>query len=129
MSIKAAVGLGLVIGFFIMGILMMQRSMPEAKEERIFNAIKVYAPYKLEKRLGGFTIINEQTGEKEKPTNAEVLLRFDELQQEWGRKHLKVVGNDVVVLGENNQTLVRIFIETTKELEFLKKFYDIQIER
>nr|WP_321267455.1 hypothetical protein [uncultured Sulfurimonas sp.] len=125
MNIKKALMLGLLFGFLALGYVAMQRATPAQKEERIYNAIKVYSPYKLEKRIGGLTIVNSQDGTKEKPSAADVLLRLDELDKNWGKKHLIVKDNDVLILGENNQTMVRIFIETDKERAFLKSFYGI----
>ncbi len=125
MNVKKALVLGVVFAFLILGFVAMQRAMPEAKEERIYNAIKVYSPYRLEKRIGGLTIVNVQTGIKEKPSAAEVMLRFDELDKQWGKKHLKVAGNEVLVLGDNNQTIVKIFIENEKERAFLHHFFGI----
>ncbi len=125
MNVKKALIMGVVFAFLIMGFVAMQRAMPEAKEDRIYKAVKVYSPYKLEKRIGGLSIVNTQTGEKEKPDAAEVLLRLDELDKQWGKKHLKVSGNEVLVLGENNQTIVRIFIKNEKERAFLHNFFGI----
>ncbi|WP_373001062.1 hypothetical protein [Sulfurimonas sp.] len=125
MSVKKGLIFGLLFGFLVLGILSMQRATPQHKEERIYKAIKVYSPYELEKRIGGLTILNKQTGIKEKPSAAEVLHRLDELDQEWGKKHLVVKDNDVIILGDNNQTVVKIFIESEKERAFLKTFFGI----
>lgn len=126
MNVKKGLIFGLLFGFFVLGILAMQRATPQHKEERIYKAIKVYSPYKLEKRMGGLTVLNTQTGTEEKPSSAEVLHRLDELDKEWGKSHLVVKDNDLIVLGDNNQTVVKIFIETEKERLFLKDFYGIQ---
>jgi hypothetical protein len=125
MTPKRGILFGFLFAFLVMGFVAMQRAMPEAKEDRIYKAIKVYSPYKLEKRIGGLTIINKQTGIKEKPSAADVLHRVDELEKEWGKTHLRVQDSDLIVLGDNNQTIVKIFIETKKEREFLKRFYGI----
>lgn len=125
MSVKKGLVFGLLFGFLVLGILAMQRATPQHKEERIYKAIKVYSPYELEKRIGGLTIINKQTGIKEKPSAAEVLHRMDELDKEWGKSHLVVKNNDVIILGDNNQTIVKIFIESEKEKTFLKNFFGI----
>jgi hypothetical protein len=50
---------------------------------------------------------------------------MDDLDRQWGKKHLKIVDNELVVLGDNNQTLTKIFIQTPKEKEWVKKFYGI----
>ena len=125
MTAKKGLFLGFLFAFLVLGFVSMQRAMPEAKEDRIYKEIKVYSPYKLEKRIGGLTIVDTRTGEKEKPEAAEVLLRLDEVESKWGNKHLRVDNNHVVVIGDNNQTIVKIFIETSAERAFLKKFYGI----
>ena len=99
--------------------------MPEQKEERIYTAIKVYSPYKLEKRIGGLTIIDSRDGRKEKPSPAEVYWRLDELEKEWAVKHLRLENSEVVVIGDNNQSIVNIHIENEKEMSFVKSFYGI----
>lgn len=125
MNPKKAIFAGVIFAFFVLGVLSMQRALPQTKETRIYEAIKVYSPYKLEKRIGGLTIIDTQAGTKEKPSTEEVLHRLDELEQEWGKSHLKIEGNEVLVLGDNNQTVVKIFIETEQERAFLIKFYGL----
>ena len=125
MDVKKGLFIGFLFAFLVMGFVSMQRAMPDAKEDRIYKAIKVYSPYKLEKIMGGLAIQNIQTGEKEKPSAAEVLLRLDELDKEWGKSHLRIENNDVIVMGENNQMIVKIFIETEKERKFLQTFYGI----
>ncbi len=125
MSVKKGLIFGFFFAFLVLGVLSMKRAMPEAKEERIYKAIKVYSPYQLEKRMGGLTILNTQNGTKEQPASADIMHRLDEVQKEWGKSHLQVQNNEVIVSGENNQTVVRIFIENEKEREFLKSFYGI----
>ncbi len=122
--VKKVFVFALLSGFLIMGVLSMKRAMPEPKEERIYRAVKVYSPYKLEKRIGGLEILNTQTDEKEKPSNAEVLHRLDELDKEWAKEHLSVEGNDLVITTEEDET-VKILIETEKERAFIKRFYGI----
>ena len=108
-----------------MGFISMQRATPDTKSDRIYSAIHVYSPYKVEKRIGGLTIIDSRTGTKEKPSAAEFYHRVDEVEKEWGSKHLKIENNDVLILGENNQTVVKIFLETEKEKKFVQSFYGI----
>ena len=125
MTVKKGLFVGFLFAFLVLGFVAMQRAMPAAKEDRIYKEIKVYSPYKLEKRIGGLTIVDSRSGNKEKPEAAEVLHRLDELDAKWGKEHLRVDDNYVVVLGENNQSIVKIFIETIAERKFLKKFYGI----
>jgi len=125
MNAKKGVFLGFLFAFLVLGFVAMQRAMPAAKEDRIYKEIKVYSPYKLEKRIGGLTIVDTRSGSKEKPEAAEVLLRLDELEAKWGNRYLRVDGKQVIVLGDNNQSITKIFIETPKEREWLRKFYGI----
>ena len=125
MNIKKGLIIGVAFAAIIMGVLTMQRSMPDQKNERMYNEINVYSPYVFEKRLGGLTIIDKRDGRKEKPSAAEVHLRMDELNKEWGATHLKVENNDLLILGDNNQTVVKIFIETKEERAYLHNFYGL----
>jgi hypothetical protein len=125
MNAKKGFFIGLMFAFFVLGLLSMQRAMPAKKEKRIYDAVKVYMPFKLEKNMGGLNIIDTRDGTKEKPDAASVYHRLDELEQEWGKQHLKVEANDLVVVGDNNQTIVKIFIQTPEEREWIKTFFGI----
>ena len=111
--------------FLIMGVISMKRAMPENKEERIYKAIKAYSPYQLEKRIGGLLIVDSRDKENnEKPSSSEVLHRIDELDKAWFKNHMIVQNSDVVITLEDNTT-VKIFIETPKERAFIKSFFGI----
>jgi len=125
MNVKKAVLAGVIFAAIVMGVLSMQRAMPDAKNERMYKEITKYSPYYMEKTIGGLTIIDKRDGRKEKPSAAEVMHRMDELQKEWGQKHLRVVENDLIIMGENNQTIVKVFIQEHNERKFLEEFYGI----
>ena len=125
MSVKRGLIFGFLFAFLVVGFSTMMRSMPAAKEMRIYNEINVYSPYEMEKKVGGLAIIDKRDGSKEKPSAAEVMLRFDEVQGQWGSKHMRVQGTQLLVLGDDNQTITKIFIETQEERDFLKSFYGI----
>ena len=125
MNVKQGIFIGVIFAFFVLGALSMQRAMPDAKEDRIYKAIKVYSPYQFDKYVGGLKIVDSRDGRVEKPTAADVLLRMDELDQEWGKKHLKIVENDVEIIGENNQTMTKIFLQSEAEKNWVKKFFGI----
>ena len=117
--------MGVVFAAIIMGVLSMKRAMPDAKNERMYKEIKIYSPYMFEKRIGGLTIVDKRDGRKEKPSAAEVHLRMDELNKEWGATHLRVENSDLIIVGDNNQTIVKIFIETQEERAYLHNFYGL----
>jgi len=125
MKVKKVLIFGVFTVAMLMGVLSMQRAMPGKKVDRIYQEILVYSPYKMEKRMGGLLIIDKRDGRKEKPSNAEVFHRMDELEQIWGKKHLRIVGADLHVIGDNNQTITKIFIQDAKEKAFLQEFYGI----
>ncbi len=122
--VKRVLIFSLLFAFLVMGIVAMKRAMPEHKEQRIYDAIKVYSPYKIEKNIGGLTLIDKRDGTKEKPSAAEVLHRLDELDKVWAKKHLSVLNNDVLIKQDDNST-IKILIETPKEREFIKSFFGI----
>lgn len=123
--VKKGFFFGIIAAAFILGLISFKQAQPSHKEERIFKEIRIYSPYILEKRMGGLEIVDKRDGTKEKPSSADVMLRLDELESKWGKEHLRVEGNEVIVLGENNQAITRIYIQNEKERNFLKKFYGI----
>ena len=125
MDLKKLIGIGLVIGFFILGALAMQRAMPEAKSKRIYEQIKLYSPYTFEKYIGGLAIVDKRDGSKEKPSSAEVLLRMDELDKAWGKEHLFVDKNILHVTNDKNDTVATILIKNEQERQFLHRFFGI----
>jgi len=124
-NVKKMLFIGFLFAFLVMGFVSMQRAMPDAKPDRIYEAIRVYSPYKIEKRVGGLTLVDSRNGEKEKPEAAEFFHRLDDVDSKWGNKHLRVENNDVIVMGENNQTMVKIYMETEAEKKWVQTFYGI----
>jgi hypothetical protein len=125
MNVKKGIFLGVVFAFFVLGFIAIQKATPTTKEDRIYKEIKLYSPYKFEKRMGGLTIVDIRDGHKEKPNAADALYRMDDLDQQWGKKHLRIEGDEVIVVGENNQTVTKIFIKTKKEREWVHNFFGI----
>ena len=128
MNIKRSIFIGMALAFFMLGFLSLKRAMPEHKEERIYKEITVFSPYKFEKALGGLHIVNTQTGKKEKPDAASVMHRMDELQKEWGKKHLKVTHDAVTVLNDKGIEIKKIAFENPIERKWVKKFYGLKEE-
>jgi len=125
MNAKKGLFFGVIFAFFVLGVVSLQRAMPDKKEQRIYSAIKVYIPYTLEKRMGGLTIVDSRDGRKEKPDAASVYHRLDELEKEWGKEHLSMEDETLLVLGDNNQTLVKVFVQTPQEREWIRSFFGI----
>lgn len=116
--------LGFLVGFFIIGYVSFKDALPQDKNERVYSIIKPYLPYTIEKRLGGFTIIDKKTGDKEKPPASEALKFMDTLDKKWGKEFLKVEGNVLMILDENKHVIKQLEI-TPDEKAWIAKFFEI----
>ena len=126
LGMKRAIFIGMAIAFFILGFISLQRAMPEHKSERIYKAISVFSPYQFKKAIGGLHIVNTATGEKEKPDAASVMHRMDELQKEWGKKHLKVTKDAVIVYNDKGVEIKKIAFENEQEKKWVEQFYELK---
>ena len=126
LGMKRAIFIGMAIAFFILGFISLQRAMPEHKEERIYKAISVFSPYQFKKAIGGLHIVNTATGEKEKPDAASVMHRMDELQKEWGKKHLKVTKDAVIIFNDKGAEIKKIAFENLLEKKWVEQFYGLK---
>ena len=117
--------LGFFIGFLIIGGLSMKDSMPADKDKRVYAAMKPYMPYELEKRIGGFYIVTKMTGDKEKPPATEVMIRLDELEKEWGKTHLKLEGQTLVILDDKSKVVKKLELNDHLEVKWIKDFFGI----
>ena len=118
--------LGFFIGFIIIGGLSMKESMPEEKDKRVYAALKPFMPYELEKRIGGFYIVTKMTGDKEKPPATEVMKRLDELEKEWGLTHLKLEGENLLILDENKKVINKVKLNDHLETKWVKEFFGVK---
>ncbi len=75
----------------------MQESKQAPKSQRIYQEIKKYSPYSLERRIGGFQILMEGSDVKEKPPIKEVYNRLDQLDKIWGKKYISINGDFVII--------------------------------
>jgi len=113
-------------GFIFLGFSAYLQSIPEHKSERIYNEIKKYSPYYVDKRFGGLRILSREDKEfKEKPTNMEVFHRLDELEKTWGKRHMKLSGSNIIISDDNSTTKATIAIEGKDEMDFIHQFYGI----
>ncbi|MGD9554051.1 MAG: hypothetical protein AB7D96_01115 [Arcobacteraceae bacterium] len=116
--------LGFLVGFFIIGFISFQNAMPEAKNERVYSILKPYLPYTVEKRLGGFTVVDKKTDEKTKPPASEALKYMDSLDKQWGKEFLKLQGNVLMILDANKQPIKQFEI-TSEEKKWVENFFEI----
>lgn len=118
--------IGFFLGFIIIGGLAMKESMPEVKDKRVYAALKPFMPYELEKRIGGFYIVTKLTGDKEKPPATEVMIRLDELEKEWGLKHLTLEGENLLILDENKKVINKVKLNDHLETKWVKEFFGLK---
>ncbi|MFK5969319.1 MAG: hypothetical protein QM487_04260 [Candidatus Marithrix sp.] len=120
----------LLIAFFIffisIGGILIKNSMPEPKSERIYALLKQHMPFELEKRFGGFSITSKITGVKEKPPASEVFQRLDDLEKEWGKTHLKLDEDSLIILNELKKEVAKIILINDEEKIFIKTFFGIK---
>ena len=125
-SLRKYLPLALFVAFFGLAILAFMSSKPTAKNERIYKAVQKYSPYYLDKRLGGLTIKNREDKEfKEKPTNMTVFKEFERLERTWGKQHLKVENNTLIIRDNNGTTQASIPLQSDNELTFIHSYYEV----
>jgi hypothetical protein len=115
------------LAFIVFGFSAYFESVPEPKNDRVYTEIKKFSPYYLDKRFGGLRILSKEDEEfKEKPTNMEVFHRLDKLEKDWGKAHLKLQSNNLIVLDNNGSIEANITLQNDKEIAFIHKFYGVK---
>jgi len=116
----------LFAAFFGLAILAFMSSKPSPKNERIYKTVQHYSPYYLDKRLGGLTIKNKEDEKfKEKPTNMTLFQEFERLERTWGKQHLKIENNTLIIRDNNGTTQASIPLQSDKELTFIHNYYEV----
>jgi len=117
--------LALMLGFFLISFSAYVNSKGDDKA-RIYKEITSYSPYYFEKSLSGLVIKSKEDKEfKEKPSNMQVFHEMDRLQKEWGRKHLKIENNNLIIF-DKDESIKKIHIKDKKDLNFLHSFYGLK---
>jgi hypothetical protein len=117
----------LFLAFFIFGLSALIESKPSSKDERVYKFVQHYSPYYLEKRFGGLEIRSKKDEEfKEKPNNITLFKEFERLERSWGKKHLKLHGDILLVLDENGTTKAKLPLQNKQELQFVQHYYGVR---
>jgi hypothetical protein len=116
----------LSIVFFVLGFLALQEAQPEHKNKRVYQEIKKYSPYYLEKRIGGFQIRMKNSDTKEKPPITKVFQRLDQLEKGWGKDALKIENDTLIVMDKKGKVIGKIKLKTSKEKKWVKTFFEIK---
>jgi len=113
-------------GFVFIGLIAFMESKPSTKNQRVYTTVQQFSPYVLEKRFGGLQIVNKEDPEfKEKPNNMTIFKEFERLEKAWGKKHLQLSENQLLILDENGTTLHTLPLQTKEEVAFVHTYYGI----
>ncbi len=99
-------------------------NMPEAKDKKVINKISPYFPYEITKTLGGLDLRDKRTGERLKLENAKVFLAYDHYLKEWGKNHLRLEGDTLVILDDTGKQVDSMKLDS-KDLDFVKRFFNL----
>ena len=117
----------LIFAFFVvfmfLGIMALEDSMPEPKNERVYTILQKHMPYTLEKRVGGYSIVSNETGVKEKPPAKDLFLRLEQLEQQWGKEFLKLENNTLIILDKDKNKVDKIDLKTNEEINWVKEYF------
>ena len=89
--------------FMFLGIMALKEGMPTPKNERVYSILQKHMPYTLEKRVGGYSIVSNETGIKEKPPAKDLFLRLEQLEKMWGKDFLTLDNDILIVLDKNKR--------------------------
>lgn len=124
--LKRYLPIALIVGFMLFGLQAFVKSKPSTKNERVYKTVQKYSPFYLDKRFGGLSIMNkEDSNFKEKPNNMTLFQEFERLEKEWGKKHLRIESNQLIILDNNDSQQASLLLQTAEEVEFVHRYYGI----
>jgi hypothetical protein len=112
--------------FMFLGIMALVDGMPSPKNERVYTILQKHMPYTLEKRVGGYSIVSNETGIKEKPPAKDLFLRLEQLEKLWGKDFL-ILDNDIlVILDKDKNEVTKIELKTKEEKDWVKSYFEFK---
>ncbi|WP_295418642.1 hypothetical protein [Sulfurovum sp.] len=125
-SLKKYLPIALFLGFLLFGLDAFLQSKPSPKNERVYKTVQKYSPFYLDKRFGGLQILSKEDPEfKEKPNNMTLFKEFERLEREWGKKHLKIENNQLIIVDNNGSQLSALPLQSNEEIGFIHRYYGI----
>ncbi len=119
----------LIIAFSVvfigMGLRAFFDAQPEYHEKRVYMLLKPHIPYKLEKKVTGLRIRNTKTDEKIDPKASDLYHVMDNLEKDWGEKHLRLTGDILTVVDDKNQTVETITLQNEDERDYIHNFFSL----
>jgi hypothetical protein len=126
-SINKYLPIALFLAFFIFGFNVFMQSRPTHKNQRVYKLVREYSPYYIQKRFGGLEILSKTNKDfKEKPSNENFFKEFEKLERDWGKKHLVLNNDKLIIVDDNNKSLKSIKLKNSDELNFVKNYYGIK---
>ncbi len=98
-------------------------NMPEQKNERVYNEILKYFPYEIKKEFGGLDIVDKRDGKDLDVANTKVFLAYDELMKRWGKDHLELKGDELIIKDDTNKSVEIVKLQNSDEKKFVKSFF------
>jgi hypothetical protein len=124
---KKYLPLALFLGFLFISIVTFINSKPSSKNARVYKIVKEYSPYYFQKSFGGLKILSkEDKNFKEEPENTKLFKRFEELERNWGKKHLKIKDNKLEIYDNSNKLLKTVELKTKDEVDFVHRYYGVK---
>jgi hypothetical protein len=125
-SFRKYLPIALALGFLLFGLNAFLQSKPSSKNKRVYKAVQKYSPYYLDKRFGGLQIMNRENSDfKEKPNNMTLFKEFERLEKAWGKKHLSIKENQLIIIDNNGSQLFMLPLKTKEEHDFAHRYYGI----
>ena len=112
--------------FMFLGIMALKEGMPTPKNERVYSILQKHMPYTLEKRVGGYSIVSNETGIKEKPPAKDLFLRLEQLEKMWGKDFLTLDNDILIVLDKNKNEVSRLKLETIEEKAWVESYFELK---
>ena len=109
--------------FMFLGIMALKEGMPTPKNERVYSILQKHMPYTLEKRVGGYSRLSNETGIKEKPPAKDLFLRLEQLEKMWGKDFLTLDNDILIVLDKNKNEVTKIELKTKEEKDWVKEYF------
>jgi len=123
---KKYLPIALFLGFIFIGFLAFLDGRPSHKNARVYKTVQTYSPYYLDKRFGGLQIMHKEDASfKEKPNNITLFKEFEHLEKKWGKKHLSIKENKLIIVDNNGTTLKELPLENKDEITFIHNYYGI----
>jgi len=116
----------LFLAFLVFGLAAFMESKPSHKNARVYKTVQQYSPYYLDKRFGGLQIMNKEDPEfKEKPNNMTLFKEFERLERAWGKTHLRLENNQLIILDNNGSKQATLPLQSQEEVEFVHRYYGV----